>query len=252
MGGLEKNKHPVKKDRSGTRGWATKVIVAGFRERSSGRFFAEQIPGTDRETITELVHAHTDRDAIIYSDDFTGYDAIRRHRYVVKHVIREFVAKGGIHTNGIESLWAAMKRSQKGTYIKWSRRHAPRYINECYGRLNMRGFGSLDQVCEVVRNMEGKCLTYRALVNSPIMFNNKKTRDNPWFPPGVKQSNMRKSSEKLTSEEKKQIRELYTSVGRGYRTIARRFNVSPNAVRDVILGLNRAGPGRPLRVKSQT
>ena len=43
---------------------------------------------------------------------------------------------GMASTNGIESVWAVLKRMFYGTYHQFSRKHLQRYVDECTFRLN--------------------------------------------------------------------------------------------------------------------
>ncbi len=53
----------------------------------------------------------------------------------VKHSVKEFV-NGMAHTNGIESVWAVLKRGINGTCHHLSSKHLHRYVNEFTYRLN--------------------------------------------------------------------------------------------------------------------
>ena len=55
----------------------------------------------------------------------------------VNHSHGQYV-DGEVHTNGIESFWAPIKRAHKGTYHKMSPKHLHRYICEFVGRHNFR------------------------------------------------------------------------------------------------------------------
>ena len=81
----------------------------------------------------------------------------------VKHSINQYV-NGKLHTNGIESFWAMLKRGHKGTYHKMSNKHLGRYVIELAERHNMRGEDPVKQMATVVRGMEGKKLKYKELV----------------------------------------------------------------------------------------
>ena len=53
----------------------------------------------------------------------------------VKRPAKEYV-NGMAHTNGIESVWALLKRSINGTWRHVSIKHLQRYIDEATFRLN--------------------------------------------------------------------------------------------------------------------
>ena len=53
----------------------------------------------------------------------------------VNHSAKQFV-DGMAHTNGIESVWALLKRGFYGTYHHFSRKHVQRYVDEVAFRLN--------------------------------------------------------------------------------------------------------------------
>lgn len=53
----------------------------------------------------------------------------------VNHSAGEYV-KGDAHTNGIESVWAVLKRGLHGIYHHVSKQHLGRYVSEFAFRLN--------------------------------------------------------------------------------------------------------------------
>ncbi len=61
-----------------------------------------------------------------------GYD-----HHTVNHSKDEWV-RGDVHTNGIENLWAQLKRSIKGTHIHVSKKHLDKYLVEFECRFNIR------------------------------------------------------------------------------------------------------------------
>ena len=69
-----------------------------------------------------------------------------------------------MHTNGIESLWSLLKRAHTGTFHKLSPKHLERYVQEFAGRHNMRALDTINQIKGIRRGMEGKRLTYKALI----------------------------------------------------------------------------------------
>ena len=58
----------------------------------------------------------TDVGSVVYTDEAAAYQGMKhRSHWTVKHSANEYV-KGMAHTNGIESVWAVLKRGLHGTY----------------------------------------------------------------------------------------------------------------------------------------
>ena len=72
--------------------------------------------------------------------------------------------RGQVHTNGIESFWATLKRAHKGTFHRLSPKHLHRYVDEFVGRHNARSMDTIDQMAKIAKGMDGKRLRYRDLV----------------------------------------------------------------------------------------
>ena len=87
----------------------------------------------------------------------------RTNHASVKHSVSEY-ARGQVHTNGIESFWAVLKRAHKGTFHRLSAKHLHRYVDEFVGRHNMRELDTLDQMALIARKMTGSQLRYKDLV----------------------------------------------------------------------------------------
>ena len=113
---------------------------------------------TDAKTLQGLVNAHSDKDTTIYTDENRAYVGLSNHE-TISHRAGEYV-RGDVHTNGIESFWAMLKRAHKGTFHKMSPKHLQRYVNEFSGRHNMRDLDTVAQMETIVAAMIGKRLTY--------------------------------------------------------------------------------------------
>ena len=71
------------------------------------------------------------------------------------------------HTNGIESVWASLKRGFNGVYHQFSEKHLALYIDEFVFRFNEGNckIDTVDRLRSLVLGVKGKRLTYRMLVH---------------------------------------------------------------------------------------
>jgi len=77
-----------------------------------------------------------EKSAFIFTDEHRGYLNLNewyKHE-TVRHKRGEWV-RDHVTTHSIESVWAILKRSHKGIYHQWSRKHGGRYANEVAYRL---------------------------------------------------------------------------------------------------------------------
>ena len=144
------------------RGPMDMTAVVGVKDRATKRVAARVVERTDAATLQGFVAEHAVSGATVYTDDASAYQGIPFDHETVKHSLSEYV-RGDAHTNGIESLWSMFKRAHKGIYHKMSPKHLDRYVQEFAGRHNLRNAGTLAQMGEVVRGLEGRALTYAEL-----------------------------------------------------------------------------------------
>ena len=135
IGGKDKNRHAQK--RSGRRGPSEKQPVLGMRERG-GKSKAMPIERTDSATIHAEIIKHIELGSTVYTDEHKSYSGLEAGygRGTVKHSAGEYVGANDIHTNGIESMWAVLRRGLYGTWHHASFKHLHRYVNEATFRLN--------------------------------------------------------------------------------------------------------------------
>ncbi len=70
------------------------------------------------------------------TDELHAYKSVNLTHEIINHA--EQYVRGHIHTNGIESFWAMLKRTIGGTYIAVEPFHLYRYLAEQCFRYNHR------------------------------------------------------------------------------------------------------------------
>jgi len=154
VGGKDRNKHWDKK--SGGRGGlgSSKVGVIGAIARK-GNVICQVIDSTDIRTLNKFVRKTvSDKVELIATDEHVGYSYLDVQGYkheTVNHGANQYVLRGNIHTQNIDSFWALLKRGVIGTYHKVSRKYLPLYLNEFAYRHNHRHdpdiFGGVISTC---------------------------------------------------------------------------------------------------------
>nr|VFJ72935.1 MAG: ISXO2-like transposase domain-containing protein [Candidatus Kentron sp. FW] len=92
----------------------------------------------------------------------------RLYRYMVALMSpdpKQFVNEMA-HTNGIESVWAVLKRGYNGIYHHMSVKHLSRYVDEFTFRLNQGNVKvhTMARIASMAKGMFGKRLTYKDLI----------------------------------------------------------------------------------------
>ena len=163
IGGREKNKHKNKQLKAG-RGAIGKTAILGMRERN-GKLKAMPINDTQKTTLQNIVRSNVRSGSTIYTDENPSYTGTFRRHKTVNHSAKEYV-NGMAHTNGIESVWAVLKRGYNGIYHNISTKHLSRYVDEFSFRLNEGNVevDTIDRMEALVGNIGGKRLTYKELI----------------------------------------------------------------------------------------
>lgn len=166
IGGKERNKHASKKLRAG-RGPVGKVAVLGIRDENA-QVRATPVADTSAATLKGYIRANVEQGAFVTTDEHGGYQGLRsegfRH-FTVNHSAGEYVRDMCIHTNGIESFWALLKRGHYGVFHYMSPKHLHRYVSEFAFRQNTARDGTMNFIDQTIARMAGKRLTYRELAH---------------------------------------------------------------------------------------
>jgi transposase-like protein len=110
IGGKEANRHESKKLGMG-QGGAGKTVVLGLRQRG-GRAVAMTVNGRDKETLQNMIFDNVELGSMLMTDEHGGYvglNGIFFNHQTVNHIGGEYT-RGSVSTNGIESVWALLKR----------------------------------------------------------------------------------------------------------------------------------------------
>ncbi|MYA89099.1 MAG: IS1595 family transposase [Boseongicola sp. SB0662_bin_57] len=161
IGCLEENKHKSRKLNAG-RGGVGKAVVAGVKDRETSQVVAKAIPDTTAKTLQGFVEDRTEGAVQVCTDGGRGCVGIDGAHESVNHGAGAHV-RDMAHTNGVKPFWAALERSHKGTFHKFSRKHLRRRVDEFAGRHNARNADTVDQTGRTAASIDGKRLAYRTL-----------------------------------------------------------------------------------------
>src|ERR1700730_4190703 len=165
IGGIEANKHEHKKLKAG-RGTVGKTAVLGVRERG-GRTVATPIEGADKETVQAAIHQHVEIGSALHTDEAGAYAGVGDSGFshdTINHSAGEYV-RDDVTTNGIESVFAVLKRALISLYHHASPKHLGRYVDEFSFRLNEGNVKhhTLTRLYSFLDGVAGKRLTYKEL-----------------------------------------------------------------------------------------
>lgn len=142
----------VRKGRSG-RGAKGKTPVIGVLNRG-GDIVAKATTDCSSESLVKNIAKTTKLGSTVMTDEWRGYNALGaigfNHKRI-KHKNGNYV-DGDIHTNGIESFWAQLKRSINGTFHHVSSQHLQKYLNEFVYRHNKR-HSDVPMFCQMIETV---------------------------------------------------------------------------------------------------
>jgi transposase-like protein len=162
FGGKE-NKHESRKQKAG-RGTVGKSAAIGMRERG-GKVKAQLLSSTDAKAIQDAIKDTVCIYSTVCTDEHPSYTGIQAYRHkTINHSAKQFV-DGMAHTNGIESVWAVLKRGFYGIYHSFNAKHLQRYLNEFVFRLNSGNVRThtLDRIDALLEMCVGRRLTWSTL-----------------------------------------------------------------------------------------
>ena len=163
VGGKRRNMPKSKRPEKG-RGPVDMAAVTGVKDRATNEVRAQVVDRADSRTLLGFVRENVRAGTVVYTDDAGAYSHMPGFSHEsVNHSVAEYV-RGMVHTQGIESFWAMLKRAHKGTFHQLSEKHLQRYVDEFAGRHNMRELDTLEQMGRIVNRMERAQLRYADLI----------------------------------------------------------------------------------------
>ena len=165
VGGKQKNKHESKKLTG--RGTANKTPIIGMREQN-GKMRAVVVDTVDKPTMKNVIEENIILGSMLFTDESSAYNSVQADykRSTVNHGEGEY-SRDGVTTNGVESVWAVLKRGIYGVYHHVSDKHLSRYADECSFRLNDGNVErhTLDRLTSLTSICVGVRLTYKELIS---------------------------------------------------------------------------------------
>jgi hypothetical protein len=161
LGGKETNRHANKKLHA--RGVEGKTAVLGMRER--GGETRGIVMDASRHIASEI-RMNVKSKSVLCTDEAQAFNGIGAYRHLtVNHSAKQYI-NGMASTNGIESVWALLKRGHYGTYHHFSVKHMQRYVDEFAYRLNEGNckVHTMDRIDALVAKTDGVRITYKALI----------------------------------------------------------------------------------------
>ncbi|HUE10470.1 MAG TPA: IS1595 family transposase [Steroidobacteraceae bacterium] len=113
----------------------------------------------------KFIDESVSRDAdMLVTDAHQAYKGLQGYpqHEIVNHYRGEY-ARGKVHTNTIESVWAMLKRQINGTHHWVSARHLQKYVDEMAWRMSRRAMTAEERINALFSAVEGR-LTYKALI----------------------------------------------------------------------------------------
>ena len=99
-------------------------------------------------------------------DDHRRYSGLQGNTHkTVKRSVNEYVKGMAHHTNDTESVWAVLKRGDRGAYHHFTVMHLQRCADEFAFRLNKGNVSrhTMGRIASLCDKVVGKRLTYRRL-----------------------------------------------------------------------------------------
>ncbi len=167
VGGKEAAKHENKRLNLGRGGVGKTPVIAG-RSRETGRVRGEVPKSVSSRSAVGFAYRNVQVGSTIHTDESPIYNKLGGLIYQhdsINHGAGEYV-RGDVTTNGIESVFAVLKRGIHGVYHHTSPKHLHRYVSEFAFRLNDGDVShhTMERLTSLFSAAIGRRLTYKDLI----------------------------------------------------------------------------------------
>lgn len=164
VGGKERNKHANKRV-EGRQGGKGKAVVFGMLDRD-GDLRTIHTDNLRASNVQSIIRENVERGSVMLTDEHGSFVGLARDyiHETVNHSAGEYVRKFYVHTNGIESVWALLKRQIIGIHHYVSPKHLSRYLDEMTWRFNRREFADGVRLNHMLVATDGRRMTYKDLI----------------------------------------------------------------------------------------
>ena len=178
-GGIAENMHRTKWDYIKDKPYQGKKLLQGFTERG-GNAVIRTISDATESTLNAGILKYVKANSTLYSDNAQSYKKLPPFykRGIVNHKAKIYVDLDdkNIHTNSVESLWAAFERA-KQIHIHVSQKHLQNYANEAVFRYNTRRMKSSEACIWLLQNIQDTHHTWEDIKHGKYrQYNRNQTR----------------------------------------------------------------------------
>ena len=121
------------------RGAPNKTVIFGMLQRG-GDVMTKIVPNVKKRILQPIIQENVKSGSTVHTDELPSYKGLDKVGYEhkrVNHGAGKWVS-GGSHVNSIESFWARLKLSIRGTHVHVSKHHLWKYMKEFEYRYNRR------------------------------------------------------------------------------------------------------------------
>lgn len=165
VGGKEQNKHMKQRLLFTGAGPTNKTPIIGMRERG-GKTRAFPVQSTGARGLQTAVRQNIEAGSTLHTDELPAYKGLGKdYKHESVNHSKDEYSRNGVTTNGIESVFAVMRRGLHGVYHHASKKHIGRYVNEFTWRLNDGNVArhTMERLDSFVTAVAGHRITYKDL-----------------------------------------------------------------------------------------